>query len=305
MNSIIKLITGICVVLSVICTTHIANAQNVDTAKKFKFCSGMPGGNYEFTAIALERQLPGHITIVHTKGSLENMSLVDSGDCEVAIVQSDAYFMYIRQHPTAAIHVERSRDMYPEFGHLICNSSIKNISELTARSTVLVGPPGSGSSVMWDAIVTANPAKYKDVQTLPLGGTRALSKITDGTEAQCMLFVSGLRSEIMQAANVMAINTKGNLRLTPMNDATLFEIKDAKGRPVYTQSKIPDGTYPNGLQATGWLSSGKSVDTVQVESIAIDNLPWADANSDDINLVLTGLNKAIPMINDHMHPQQN
>lgn len=277
---------------------HPAHAQDPN---KFRFCAGMPGGNYEFVGIALERQLPGHIEGVHTKGSLENMERVESGDCQGGIVQSDAYFGYMRKHPTAQMHVERARDMYPEYGHLICNKTISELSDLTAKNTVLVGAAGSGSSVMWDAIVTANP-QYKDVQTLPLGGTRALSKVTDGQEAQCMLFVAGLKAQVMMDANDMAVNANGNLHLTYMRDKKLFDIKDAKGRPVYTESEIPDGTYPKGLQATGWVSSGKAVSTIMVESVLIDNVDYADAHPTNIDLVLTGINKAMPAINQRVLP---
>lgn len=69
--------------------------------------------------------------------------------------------------------------MYPEYGHLICNKTISEISDLKRGNTVLVGAPGSGSAVMWDAIVRANP-RYKDVATLPWAGTGRWGKSRTG-----------------------------------------------------------------------------------------------------------------------------
>jgi TRAP-type uncharacterized transport system substrate-binding protein len=277
-----------------------AVAHAADDPTKFRYCSGIEGGNYEFTAIAIERQLPGHISNVHTKGSMDNMEAVAKGDCQGGIVQSDAYFVYMQQNPSAQMNVERARDMYPEYGHLICNKTISEISDLTNKNTVLVGPPGSGSSVMWDAIVRANPTKYKDVQTLPLGGARALGKVSDGIDAQCMLFVAGLKAQVMLDANEAAKTSNGNLHLTYMRDPALFKLQDSRGRPIYTRSEIPSGTYPYGLQSSGWFTSGSSVDTVQVESILIDNVPYADAHGSNVDKVLRAVDKAMPQIKQHM-----
>lgn len=267
-----------------------------------RYCTGVSGGNYDFTGIAIKRQLPQHLELVNTSGSMDNLDKVDKGACEAAIVQSDAYFVYMQQHPSASLNVERARDMYPEYGHLICNKTISEISDLKRGNTVLVGAPGSGSAVMWDAIVRANP-KYKDVATLPLGGNRALGKVSDGQEAQCMLFVAGLKSPVMMDANEMAKTSGGNLRLTYMRDPALFELKDAKGRPVYLRSEIPSRTYPEGLQAAGMFTSGKAVDTVQVQSILVDNVPYAEAHDQNINTFLAAVNKAMPAINDRVLPK--
>ena len=267
-----------------------------------RYCTGVSGGNYDFTGIAIKRQLPQYLELVSTAGSMDNLARVDKGECEAGIVQSDAYFVYMQQHPSAALNVERARDMYPEYGHLICNRTISEISDLKRGNTVLVGAPGSGSSVMWDAIVRANP-RYKDVATLPLGGNRALGKVSDGQEAQCMLFVAGLKSPVMMDANETAKSSGGNLRLTYMRDPALFELKDAKGRAVYARSEIPSRTYPEGLQAAGMFTSGKAVDTIQVESILVDNAPYAEAHEQNINTFLGAVNKAMPAINDRVLPK--
>lgn len=290
--------------LAVCVRTH---AQGTVTApqpsEKFTFCAGVAGGNYEFTGIQLERQMPGQFLGRHTRGSMDNMDRVAKGECQGGIVQSDAYFVYMKMNSTAELHVERARDMYPEYAHLICNKMVNRLSDLSSKNVVLVGPPGSGSSVTWDAMSIADP-KLKAVQTLPLGGTRALGKVSDGVEAQCMLFVAGLKTQVMMDANEMAAGAKGTMHLTPIDDDKLFDIKDVKGRPIYTAGQIPDGTYPNGLQVSGWFSSGKPIDTVRIESIFIDNVDYADSHIDDLEKVLLALTKAMPSINNRVLPPQ-
>lgn len=64
-----------------------------------RYCTGVPGGNYDFTGIAIKRQLPQHLELVNTGGSMDNLAKVDKGECEAAIVQSDAYFVYMQQNP--------------------------------------------------------------------------------------------------------------------------------------------------------------------------------------------------------------
>lgn len=267
-----------------------------------KYCGGASGGNYEFSGISIKRQLPDHVDVVSTAGSLENMSRVDKGDCQAGIVQSDAYYVYMQQHPDAALNVERARDMYPEYGHLICNKSVSELSDLKRGNTVLVGATGSGSSVMWDAITRANP-KYKEVSTLPIGGSRGLGKVSDGADAQCMLFVAGLKAPSMMDANEVAKTSNGNLHVVYMRDSKLFDLKDAKGRPIYEKAEIPSGTYPYGLQESGFFTSGASISTIKVESVLIDNVPYAEANDGRMNMFLGAVNHAMPSINDRVLPK--
>lgn len=278
-----------------------ARAAHAASDAPIAMCSGISGGNYDFTTISIARQLGAKgITNVNTAGSMENLDKVASDACQAGLGQADAWFLYQSSHPQAQLALELARNMYPEYGHLICNASVKEISDLKRGNTVLVGNPGSGSAVMWEAIVRANKA-YADVATLPIGGIRALGKVADGTDAQCMLFVAGLKSPVMNEANDFAKTAPG-LHLTYMRDPALFAIKDGKGRAIYARSAIPDGTYPNGLQKGGWISSGKPVDTVEVQSVLFANTSYIDANGPAYETFLKAVKNALPAINDRVLP---
>lgn len=233
---------------------------------------------------------------------MANLDFVSKGVCQATIAQIDAYYVFEQQNAADAANVEIARDMYPEAGHLVCNKSIGAMSDLKAGDTVILGGEGSGSPVTWDAVVRANPAKYKDVQTLPMNSIdRALGKVrTD--EAKCMLFVAGLRSKAMIDANTQAKAANGNLHLATMRDPHLFDLKDKKNRPIYTRTTIPDGTYPDGLQNSGWFTSG-AVDTIEVMSVMVDNVPYAEKHEKQFDIFLKAVEHAMPAIRAQVLPK--
>lgn len=265
-------------------------------------CTGVSGGNYDFVGLTVSKQLgQKNITLVNTAGSMDNLDKVAANSCQAGITQADAWFLYGSTHPAATVSLDVARNLYPEYGHLICNDKISEISDLKRGNTVLVGAPGSGSAVMWDAIVRSNKS-YADVATLPIGGIRALGKVADGTDAQCMLFVAGLKSPVMMAANDFA-KTAPTLHLTYMRDPAVFGLKDAKGRPIYSRTEVPDGTYPMGLQKGGWISSGKPIATIEVQSMLFANTGYIDSNNDGYEKFLYAVKAAMPAINDRVLPK--
>lgn len=276
-----------------------AHAQGLDG---ISMCGGIEGGNYEYAAREIVRQAPGHVTVQTTEGSVDNLDRLAANSCQFGIAQRDAWFLYGLGSAITSGTLDVSRDLYPEYGHLVCNSTINDVSDLKRGDTVLVGGKGSGSSVMWQAFVKANP-RYAEVVTHPVGGLIALGKVSDGTDAQCTLFVSGLRSAAMLKANEYSHTASGGLHLVPLRDPALFSIKDARGKPVYSRTAIPDGTYPNGLQRPGWVSSGKPVDTVEVMSVLVVNSGYAQAHEHAYEQFLNAVSLAMPAINNHVLPK--
>jgi hypothetical protein len=60
----------------------------------------------------------------------------------VAIVQADAYNLYMKRNAQSALTLERGRVLYPEYVHFICNTAagLSKITGLQKTQTVLVGP---------------------------------------------------------------------------------------------------------------------------------------------------------------------
>lgn len=266
-----------------------------------RFCTGPDGGNYDFSGIQVKRQAAGLVPIdlVQTKGSLDNLDRIAGGTCDAAIVQSDAYGVYMRQHSGAILNVERGRVLYPEYVHLVCNKAagLSKITGLKKGMTVLVGPNGGGSSVTWDSFRMADPKRYGDVATLPIGGKRGLGLVDEGTDATCMLYVAGLASQSMNEADDFA-EKSGHLDLVATNDSDVEKMKDAKGQYVYEDLSIPSGTYPRAFQTRSLM--GSSIGAIAPHAIVVSNVSFIEANDAVYDKFLSAVNKAEPAILEHV-----
>ena len=269
------------------------------------FCSGVKDGNYDFAAIQFAQQAKGilNVNVINTAGSLENLTKIDKGECDAAIVQSDAYGVYMKQNSHSSLNIERGRALYSEYVHFICNSAAKitRITQLTAANTVLIGANGGGTSVTWDSFKLADAKRYGPVQTLPIGGLRAVNKVQEGSDAQCMMYVTGLKSASINEANKVALNSSGRLVLVAADDGDLPGLKDPKGKPIYTKLDIPSGTYPGGLQPSALF--GSSVSTIAVEAVFVTNSNYIDAHEGDYNSLLRAVNNAMPAVMARVTPK--
>lgn len=266
-----------------------------------RFCTGPEGGNYDFTGIQVAQQSRGsvHIDLIHTKGSMENLDKIVDGSCDAAIVQSDAHGVYLKQHPGSLLNIERGRVLYPEYVHLVCNKSagLSKITGLQKGMTLLVGPNGGGSSVTWDSFRLADPKRYDDIATLPIGGKRGLGLIDDGKDATCILYVAGLASSSMNEADAFA-GVSGHLALVPTNDSDVEKLKDPKERLVYEDASIPSGTYPQAFQTRGLF--GSSIGAISASAIVVASVPFIEANDAIYDKFLTAINHAMPAVLEHV-----
>jgi TRAP-type uncharacterized transport system substrate-binding protein len=267
---------------------------------RVNICTGLKDGNYDFVGIQIALQAKGslHGKLINTSGSMENLDKLDKGECDAAIVQSDAYNLYLKRNSHSALTLERGRVLYPEYVHLICNTAanLSKITGLKKDQVVLIGPPGGGSAVTWESFKLADPARYGSIPTQPIGGTRAAGKVQDGTDAACMFDVIGLKAPGINSIDDLAKSSNDRLRLINAQDSDMPSIKDPKGHPMYEEAAIPGSTYPN-LQH-GFFST--SVPTITVESIFVANSNWVDANADGYDRLLRAVNMAMPAINNRV-----
>jgi TRAP transporter TAXI family solute receptor len=284
--------------LTVVAIPTVGYAQ--DNLPHVNLCTGVKDGNYDFVGIQIAFQAKGslHGTLINTAGSLENLAKLDAGTCDAAIVQSDAYSVYLKQNSHSNLTLERGRALYPEYVHFICNkdAGLSKITGLQKTQTVLVGPAGSGSAVTWDSFKAADPARYGSIPTQPIGGTRAAGKVQDGSDAACMFAVIGLKAPGINAINDVAKTSNDRILLINAQDSDMPGVKDPKGKTMYEKASIPGGTYPD-LQH-GMLST--SVPTITVMSILVANSNWVDANGPAYDALLKAVNQAMPAINQRV-----
>lgn len=262
-----------------------AFSMSAYAADSLRICTGGPNGGYFRTASQIASSLKGtmSIEVVETNGSLDNLRKLEAGECDAAIVQSDAYGDYVSTRPTSTLNIERLTPLYTEYANLICNRNlgIDSVTDLRGNTevTVAVGPTTSGSAVTWRSLVKKSP-DYATLKTNadPINN-RTIAKLVDATDIQCALFIAGLGTGTLLEVDA---NANGNLGLIAFDHGGFDDLIDPKGKRVYENSKIPGGTYPN-LQNYGFFGSQSDIKTIRVQAVLIANVAWADANSSAYN----------------------
>jgi hypothetical protein len=261
-----------------------------------KMCTGLKGLNYYWVGEQIQAQAKNQVNIVlvTSKGSLENIDRLNSGECDVALIQSDTTIA-----ANNAGGIEVGEPLYKEYWHLICNTdaNVDRVTKLNQKTPILLGDNGSGVETTWTAFVKADPDRYGKVPHEPKGGQRAAGLVKKGDEAACMAVVTGLNSEGIQTVNNIA-KTSDNMRLIPSDDGDILKLKDSKGRLVYTRETIPSKTY-DGLQK-GWFSS--AVNTIGVQAVIAANKDFLDKDQAAYSKFLDAVHKALPTIKAKLEP---
>lgn len=240
------------------------------------FCTGGAKGNYYYAGMAIGRAAAGtlDVSVIETQGSIDNLKRMERGECDVAIVQEDALNIFKEDNPGSSLSIEPLTALYKEYAQLVCSKElgIDSITDLEKGNKVLVGPLGGGSYVTWRGFVAADK-DYSAISTGPETGPRALLAIKGGTNAQCIMFVSGLNSAPIKELDR---NSDGKLTLVEIDDGTLDNLKNEKGEKVYQFAKIPKTMYPN-------IGGGYAWDTVTVNAVVVVNSNWINANEQAFN----------------------
>jgi TRAP transporter TAXI family solute receptor len=261
---------------------------------QLRICTGGAKGNYYFAGTAIAQQARGSlaVSIVETAGSMENLRKLEDGECDAALVQSDAYMVYKDRNPSSALAITRIGSLYKEYAHLVCNtgSGVGSISDLrgNTKAKVLTGDAGSGAEISWSNWVKLDPS-YGKVATDRVGGTQAVLRVRDGSEAQCALFINGLKAPLMGQVNEQAGD---RVQLVPVGDGTLDNAKDPSGTKVYQFADIPGGTY-KALQR-GFFST--SVETLTVDALVVLRSDWAEKSRRGLDDLSDAVLRATPMI---------
>jgi TRAP-type uncharacterized transport system substrate-binding protein len=272
-------------------------------AATFKLCTGNSSLNY-FKAGHMFKAASQSVAIevIETKGSLDNLDKLSTGQCDGAFVQSDAMLVYSSKNAKAISGIERAGILYQEQAHMVCNRKLDlgRMVNLTKQHTVAVGPDGSGARTTWDAFVLADKARYSVVNTDARSGVRALSAVAEGSQVQCALVITALNSSFMKND---AQKEGDNVVLVGTDDRDMTKTaKDSRGQPVYTYGEIPAGTYPK-IQPTGAVYGTKAIGTIQVDAIFVANTDWINSNETDYDKLLRSFATAKPQIQKLAQPQ--
>lgn len=202
-----------------------ASAQAADIT----ISTGYDGGSYHgvfgrnLGQILAER---GHnVSLLPSKGSVENLERVSRGEAQVGFAQADAY---AATRSDAEIIGSLGEECL--FVATSEASGIDDEAELQASGVrIAVGEQGSGSAVSWDYARELEP-DYMEASTFYQGGILALSKVKTG---QLDAFFWVTTPGNLDHKYLKAVRTEGSgLRMIDFNDWDMND-KLANGEAVY------------------------------------------------------------------------
>lgn len=255
----------------------IAHAQtgNQPNANDLRICTGSETGNYHWSAQQIRGRLSSdlfqRIELVPTTGSLMNLRKLSRNECDMGFAQADVVGQYIVENPASRDNLTAFKVVYDEYVHILCPmasgwSSLSDLAGAKGRRRVIVGAEGSGTAETWRIMRSVSDQKYGGIErdNQPVDITSA-SAVMDSKDT-CMLWVSGLNSSDMIAANELSVRTsngKPSLRLITIDDDGILRIKGPDGNPLYQRKVIVPhpaqmgrpALYDNLITNAGWFSS--------------------------------------------------
>ncbi|MEW6121611.1 MAG: TAXI family TRAP transporter solute-binding subunit [Pseudomonadota bacterium] len=235
-------------------------------AATVNLCTGAAGGPYAEAGKMIANMAKGdpNLTInvvTDTGGTWGNIqrTVIGSG-CDAMIGQPDGAALLKRQNPGAAQDLKPIADLHREYLHALCSkeSGVGDIGDLESNPkgkgwSIALGDTGSGAWLLWQNFV-AQDNDYGEVPVKNESGVIALASVA-ANETTCVLQPAALGNALVRQADEQFGD---GLVLAGVNDRDFDNATDPQGKPLYTYSKIPSGTYPKALQ--GWWS-GKSTVT--------------------------------------------
>ncbi|MFM9967688.1 MAG: TAXI family TRAP transporter solute-binding subunit [Burkholderiales bacterium] len=228
-------------------TSHFINILTAGTAGIYYQLGHAMSDNF---AVKIEGSRP---SVQATKGSVENLSLMQQNKGEVAFTQGDTLALAWLGDSEAGFKAKADKlrgiaAIYPNYVQIVAtqDSGIKTLADLRGKR-LSVGAQRSGTEVNTRALLRAAGMSYKDlakIEYLPFDDSVDLMKnrLLDATLQTAGLGVPALR-ELANAFSIVVVE------IPP-------EIVDKMGAP-YQRAVIPKGTY-----------RGQNID---VKSVALPN----------------------------------
>lgn len=210
------------------------------------------------------------VTVNTSKGSLDNLDKVASGQAQIGFTQADAYMFWRTNHPNEAQNIDIIGELGQEcvFVAVRDDDKIDDAGDLKKGVKIAVGEPTSGSFASWSYLQTLIP-DYAKATTFNKGGDRSLTKVMTG-EYDAFLWVS---AKDKQNKFLTAVMMKGSgLKLINMSTWSVND-KLPNGQRVYTKetSITKDNTF-----------SDDTVDVPCTKTLVIGNVNASDELLDSV-----------------------
>ena len=257
-----------------------------------QLCTGGKSGVYYAKGKGMEKAAHGtelKIETLSTRGSWYNIQEVakDDGVCQAAIVQADAYALLAKRNKAALASIDRIGSLHYEYVHLICNASYGKGDETILESgkagskKIAIGKQGSGPWVTWNNIIAEDDDYDKVTKPVFLGGSLAASKVADGADADCLLYVAGLGSGYLHKLDT---RFGKDLVMRDFDDKDFDDAVDPKGTKLYEFADIPR-TFPRGLQKPYWGANN----SIRMRAIVVVRTAWVSDHEDEFEILIDAM----------------
>ena len=215
------------------------------SAPKLTFATGGTSGTYYgFSGVianVLNEKLADkmNITVESTGASKANIQMIDSGDCDIAIVQNDVMYyaytatdLFAGESPITGFSAVCS--CYPEYVQILSKKEITSIEQLAGKN-VSVGDAGSGTEFNAKQILEAYGLSFADINVSNQSFADSADSLKNGT-IDAAFVVAGYPTTA-----VTELATSFDFNLLSVDDAHAAKLQESYG--FYYYGVIPGGTY--------------------------------------------------------------
>ena len=217
-----------------------------EAPQTFRLASGQETGNYyrlsrAFRERALEHNLD--VQVLLTGGSLDNVKLLENGQADFALVQSDIALRALKGHKPFDLPVEHLRLVTPlstEAVQILVRSDLYIFTTAELRGkTVSLGPKGSGTELTARAILEASGVGVEEAKTK----YSPTDKVNDELKEE-EIDVAFLSSSVPTPAVAQALREREG-RLLVLESRVIERLASSGS---YFETVIPKHTYPNQME---------------------------------------------------------
>ncbi|GAA2934371.1 TAXI family TRAP transporter solute-binding subunit [Streptomyces thioluteus] len=227
---------------------------------RMSIATGTPSGVYaKYGAMLkddLARDLPAlEVRVRHSKGSVDNLRQVMSGEADFAIATADAVATYVDEGSPGGNRLRACARLYDDYIHLVVRKGapVRSVRDLKGLK-VGVGADGSGVQLIARRMLTAGGLDFeRDVTPVKAGIDTLPGMLRDGG-VDAFFWSGGLPT-----TSLRRLGTEIPIRFVPLADLT-GPLRDlGPGGRFYRAAVMPPDAYPGTV-------------TEAVKTVAVANL---------------------------------
>jgi TRAP-type uncharacterized transport system substrate-binding protein len=247
-----------------------SNKIDPKSLPELKICTGAIGSDYNRFAALLSTITKLRVTTVQSNGSVDNLTKMASGACDLGFVQDD-----LLQTPNLSKVVTVNQ---LEVGLLICpkESGIKTANDLTSKNTIYIGSDQTGSQFTFDQIKSKVSGLSKAQVNETQSAMAAVGTIKN-SKTDCLFAVSSA-----EYPGFMELDKSGKFQGVMISSVPGY-------KPVIVDvTHYKNLTQKDFVHRTGflWLSSTGGTDTIGVSTSLVTSQSWIDQNKQLFDLLL-------------------